>query len=124
MAFIQINGAWVKSPAELTYDIEDLDASGFRTTDGRMHRERIGKKMKLGITWNEQANPADFHSLYRLLDNLPEFFTVTFPYPDGTTATKTMYRGNPLSTSMRSYLSENGNNVARYSTLKVSLIER
>lgn len=119
---ITINGITLPVPSQFDFSTEDVDAEAFRTTDGLMHRQRMGSKIKLTVTWNALPGSVEFAELVRLLDNLPEFFTLQFPHPIGGTKTITAYRGNPLSVSMRRYLSDG--QMALWQNLKVSFIER
>lgn len=119
---ITINGTMLPVPSQFDFSTEDVDAEAFRTTDGLMHRQRTGSKIKLTVTWNALPGAAEFAELVQVLDNLSEFFTLQFPHPTGGTKTITAYRGNPLSVSMRRYLS--GGQLTLWQNLKVSFIER
>lgn len=122
---MQVNGIWLPCPAQLDVNTEDLDIDSFRTTDGLMHRQRISKKIKLSVSWNVIPQSNEFYSLYQVLDNLPEFFTVTFPHPNGNNFYSiTAYRGNPLSVSMRSFYNTENGNISKWQNLKVNFIER
>lgn len=121
---LKINGTWIPSPATLTFSVEDLDAEGFRTQDGTIHRKRIGKVDKLQCKWDIVPETQEYYDFFNVLDNLPEFFTVQFPRPDGTIKTTTMYRGNPLQTQMRSYWNEKEGKVSKWRDTTVNFIER
>lgn len=122
---IQINGTWIPTPADYTFSVEDIDSEGFRTQDGILHRKRIGKVIKLQCKWNIIPDTQEYYDFFNLMDNLPEFFTVKFPHPNGTNQyTTTMYRGNPLQTQMRSYYDEGTGNISKWRDTSVNLIER
>lgn len=94
---LKINGTWILTPATLDYQIEDLDTEDgtFQSTDGTVHRSRVGKRGKLICTWDFTPDTDEYYAFWNLLDNLPEFFPVDFPYPNGTRQVFQMYRGNP-----------------------------
>lgn len=121
---ITINGTQIPTPAEFTYSVEDLDAEGYRTQDGLLHRKRIGKVGKLHCKWSIVPGTQDYYNFFNLLDNLPEYFTVVFPHPNGTNNySLTMYRGNPLQTQMRSYWTDDGH-ISKWRETSVNFIGR
>ena len=121
---IKINGTWIPTPAEFTYSVEDLDAEGYRTQDGVLHRKRIGKVSKLQCKWSIVPDTQEYYDFFDLLDNLPEFFTVQFPHPNGNNEyTETMYRGNPLQAPMRSYWDKDGH-ISKWQETSVNFIGR
>lgn len=121
---ITINGVQIPTPAEFTYTVEDLDAEGYRTQDGVLHRKRIGKVSKLQCKWSIVPDTQEYYDFFDLLDNLPEFFTVTFPHPNGTNNySEVMYRGNPLQAPMRSYYLEDGH-ISKWKDTSVNFIGR
>lgn len=121
---IQVNGTWIPTPAAFEYSTEDRDTEGFETTDGTVHRHRVGKRGKLTCSWDIVPDTQEYYDFFRLLDNLPEFFPVSFPYPDGTRKTLQMYRGNPLSASMRSYWNEGSKKISKWKDTKCNFIEQ
>lgn len=121
---LQINGTWIPTPATLEYSIEDLDTDGFQSTDGTVHRNRVGKRGKLTCTWDLVPDAEEYYKFWDLLDSLPQFFPVNFPYPDGTRKTLSMYRGNPLSATMRSYYSEGTHKISKWKDTKCNFIEQ
>lgn len=101
---IKVNGTWIPTPAEFTFSVEDVDSEAFRTLDGMLHRKRIGKVNKLQCKWSIVPDTQEYYDFFNVMDNLPEYFTVQYPHPNGdNTYTEVMYRGNPLQTQMRSY---------------------
>lgn len=122
---IKINGVWIPTPATFTFNVEDIDSEAFRTEDGVTHRKRIGKVIKLNCKWDIIPDTQEYYDFFVLMDNLPEFFPVQFPHPNGNNSyTTTMYRGNPLTTSMRSYYDEVTGKVSKWQETSVNLIER
>ncbi len=122
---IKINGTWIPTPADFTFNVEDIDSEAFRTQDGVTHRKRIGKVIKLNCKWDIVPDTQEYYDFFNLLDNLPEFFTVQFPHPNGTNNyTTTMYRGNPLTSSMRSYYNEKTGKISKWRDTSVNFIER
>lgn len=122
---IKLNGTWIPTPATLTFNVEDIDSEAFRTQDGVTHRKRIGKVIKLNCKWDIIPDTEQYYEFFNLLDNLPEFFPVQFPHPNGDNAyTTVMYRGNPLTAVMRSYWDEKTGKVSKWRDTTVNLIER
>lgn len=122
---IKLNGKWIPTPATFTFNTEDIDSEAFRTQDGMTHRKRIGKVIKLNCKWDIIPETQEYYEFFDLLDNLPEFFPVQFPHPNGNnTYTTIMYRGNPLTVTMRSYWDEKTGKVSKWRDTTVNLIER
>lgn len=122
---LKINNIWVPTPTTFDFSTEDLEDEAFRTADGLMHRQRVGKKIKLTCVWQVIPESNEYYSLVSLLDGLPEFFPVQFPHPNGNNNyVITAYRGNPLSTSMRSYYDNGKKKISYWKNLKVNFIER
>lgn len=74
---LKINGIWVPTPTTFDFSTEDLEDEAFRTADGLMHRQRVGKKIKLACAWQVIPESDEYYSLVSLLDGLPEFFPST-----------------------------------------------
>lgn len=94
MAILQVGGAAVVDPAELTWTLSDIssDNSG-RNAAGDMLKDRIAQKVKLACKWAflTQAQAA---SLLQAV-NATIFFTATYPDPmQGANATHTFYVGD------------------------------
>lgn len=123
---IKVNGVWLPSVTTLDFSTEDLDLDAFRTTDALMHRQRAGKKIKLSCAWQIIEDDDDFTETFNTLDNLPEYFPMQFPHPGGNLAfVITAYRGNPLSTSLKTFHYDRDNHkLGFWSNLKVNFIER
>ncbi|HEX2986154.1 MAG TPA: hypothetical protein VHO71_04990 [Caproiciproducens sp.] len=122
---IKANGFWLPSTTTLDFSVEDLDLDAFRTTDGLLHRQRVGKKIKLNCAWQIIPDNDDFKETFNILDNLPEYFTLQFPHPGGNlTFEITAYRG-PLSTSLKTfYWDRQSHKLGLWENLKTDFIER
>lgn len=122
---MKVNGSWIPTPATFTFNVEDIDSEAFRTQDGVTHRKRIGKVIKLNCKWDIIPETQEYYDFFKIIDNLPPFFEVQFPHPNGNNAYKTtMYRGNPLTASMRSYWDEKNGKVSKWKDTSVNFIER
>lgn len=122
---IKVNGSWIPSPATFTFNVEDIDSEAFRTQDGVTHRKRIGKVIKLNCKWDIIPDTQEYYDFFNIVDNLPPFFEVQFPHPNGNNEYKTtMYRGNPLTASMRSYWDEKAGKVSKWKDTSVNFVER
>ena len=122
---IKVNGVWLPSVTTLDFSTEDLDLDAFRTSDALMHRQRVGKKIKLSCAWQIIPDNDDFKETFNVLDNLPEYFPLVFPHPGGNLSFQiTAYRG-PLSTSMKTfYYDRQRHKLALWTNLKANFIER
>ena len=122
---MKVNGSWIPTPATFTFNVEDIDSEAFRTQDGVTHRKRIGKVIKLNCKWDIIPDTQEYYDFFNIIDNLPPFFEVQFPHPNGNNTYKTtMYRGNPLTTSMRSYWDEKTGKISKWKDTSVNFIER
>lgn len=120
-----INGTWIPTMAELDFSVEDIDIDSGRTADAKMHRKRIGKKIKLSCGWDYIPDTQEFYNLFNLLDNLPEYFTIVFPHPNGNNKYQIeAYRGNPLTTKMLVFREINNQKKSLWTGLKINFIER
>lgn len=122
---IKVNGLWLPSVTTLDFSVEDLDLEAFRSTDGLLHRQRVGNKIKLSCAWQIIEDDGDYRETFNALDNLPEFFVMQFPHPGGNLSFEiTAYRG-PLSTSMKTFYWDRQNRkLAQWQNLKTNFIER
>lgn len=122
---IKVNGVWLPSTTTLDFSTEDLDLEAFRSTDGLLHRQRVGKKIKLSCAWQIIEDDSDYRETFNVLDSLPEYWQLIFPHPGGNLAFEiTAYRG-PLSTSLKTFHYDRQNHkLASWSNLKTDFIER
>lgn len=111
---IYINGVKLPTPSGLEVSIQDVDYDSGRTADGTMHRNRVGIKRKLKITWPPQRPEGVAQILQSVYD--PEF-TVDYldPYL-GTMATGTFYAGDRSAPMFNYYLN-------LYDSMSFDLIE-
>lgn len=87
-----INGVAVKTPAEFSVDISDIDGATTRNARGDLMRDRLAVKRKLSCSWNA-LTPAEASQILQAIENV--FFTVSYPDPNtGTVITKTFYVGD------------------------------
>lgn len=66
-------------PDEMTWGLQDLsDESAGRTEDTKMHKKRIGQKVKMGLKW---LNPtaAEIHSILTMFN--PEYVELKYYDP-------------------------------------------
>lgn len=117
-----INGTPVPIPDQYEVKQTDVDDSAFRdAATATDHRHRIATKTKLACGWTMFGDYREGQELYRLLDNLPEYFRVTYPHPDGSQRTITAYRSAELSAKMYSVV---GNRSSAWKQIKCSFVEQ
>ena len=88
-----VDGKSIKAPSSYQWDMEDLsDSSAGRTEDCVMHKNRIGQKVAISLSWNNIPTP-DASAILKAFD--PEYISVKYLDPKvGGYATKTFYVGN------------------------------
>lgn len=94
MSVLQISGATVSDPSEMTWTLTDLssDNSG-RNAQGDMLKDRIAQKVKLSCKW-AYLSQSDAATLFQKV-NASIFFSVAYPDPlQGTSVTATFYVGD------------------------------
>ena len=96
---LRVNGTWIPTPAEFTYSVEDLDAEGYRTQDGVLHRKRIGKVSKLQCKWSIVPDTQEYYDFFDVMDNLPEYFSVTYPHPAGRKRNRNILQRQPITST-------------------------
>lgn len=83
----------IPSPSSFQWEMEDLsDSSAGRTEDGKMHKNRIGSKVAISLSWQNISTTVASQILNAFE---PEYVSVRYldPKVDGYT-TKTFYVGN------------------------------
>jgi hypothetical protein len=87
---LQINGTDIPTPSEFIWGESDIDSTkSGRAADGKMHRDRIGSKIKLTLKWSFLTNK-EMASLLKAVT--PVFFNCAYPDAEaGTTLTKSFY---------------------------------
>lgn len=88
-----VGGKSIKAPSSYQWDMEDLsDSSAGRTEDCVMHKNRIGQKIAISLSWNNI--PTNVASTILKAFN-PEYIEVKYLDPmSGGYLTKTFYVGN------------------------------
>lgn len=83
----------IPPPTSYQWEREDLsNSSAGRTEDGKMHKNRIGYKISLTLSW-ENIETAVASLILKAFS--PEYIDVTYLDPEeGTYSTKTFYVGN------------------------------
>ena len=118
MAILKVDGIALKTPAALSWGLEDITAgdSG-RTEDAVMHKNRITQKRKISLSWN---NPTQEETAVIPQAFNPEYIKLTYPDAmSGTDRTGTFYvtdRSAPVKIWTVG--------TKRYSSVSFDLIER
>lgn len=88
-----VDGAAIPSPSSFQWEREDLsDSSAGRTEDGKMHKNRIGNKVAVSLSWNN-ISTAKASQILNAFE--PEYVNVRYLDPEiGGYTTKTFYVGN------------------------------
>ena len=90
---LKVGSTKVKTPSTMEFSINDVSASDAgRTSDGKMHKNRVTRKRKMVLTWRG-TTPAETKTLLDIFS--PEYVNVTYYDPlAGTTQTRTFYSGD------------------------------
>ena len=96
-----VDGAYVPSPSKYDVGIQDIsNADAGRTEDGKMHKNKIGQKIKLILSW-QNISDADIARVLTAFD--PEYFSVKYKDPKAAAyLTKTFYVGDRSASSYNS----------------------
>lgn len=87
-----IDGTTIKTPTELSIDIEPIDKAE-RTESGAMMIEFIANKRKLSCSWIYMTN-AELVTLYALVTTSTRIVSIAYEDPEtGTTRTGNFYTG-------------------------------
>lgn len=115
---MKINNLDIKDPSAFEWGLNDISSSeSGRTEDTTMHKNRIGQKRKLSVSW---ANPTPQEASAILQAVNPEY--VQIMYPDamsGVNETRVFYVGDRTA-PMRAWTA----NYKRYTSLSFDFIER
>lgn len=90
---LQVNGTYIPDPSSLQWGLQTVsDSNAGRTTDGKMHVNRIAQKRKLNLSWTGVS----FAVAAEILNAVnPETFSVTYlDALTNTRLTKTFYVGD------------------------------
>lgn len=91
--FLKVNGTAMPCPSAFSWGLQDISASeSGRTDDTTMHKNRVGQKRKISLTWNGK----DWQTTSKILQAFnPEYIDVTYPdMLSGTYETRTFYVGD------------------------------
>lgn len=88
-----VDSAKIPSPSTFQWEREDIsDSSAGRTEDGKMHKNRIGYKVAVSLSWQNVKTPVASQVLKAFS---PEYIEVSYLDPEeGEYVTKTFYVGN------------------------------
>lgn len=115
---IMVDGVWIKSPSTLTYGLKDISASDSgRTDDTIMHKNRVGQKVTLDLSWSGPT-PEEASEILKAFD--PEYIEVTYHDPkENKMVTKTFYSGDKKAPVKIWTV-----NQKRYESISFNIIER
>lgn len=115
---IMVDGVWIKSPSSLTYGLKDISASDSgRTDDTIMHKNRVGQKVTLDLSWSGPT-PEEASEILKAFD--PEYIEVTYHDPkENKMVTKTFYSGDKKAPVKIWTV-----NQKRYESISFNIIER
>lgn len=93
MAMLTVNGVELPDPSEFTWGLQDVSASDAgRTEDTMMHKNRVGQKRKLNVSWNG-LTPDKVSIILQAVN--PEYMQVTYPDAmSNSNETRTFYIGD------------------------------
>lgn len=99
----KVDNAYIPTPCEYQWSVQDISQSDAgRTEDGKMHKKKIGEKVKLQLKWN-YIKTADVSAILQAFR--PEYFTVKYlDAMEGLYLTKTFYCGDKISPVYNSML--------------------
>lgn len=115
---IKVDGVWIKSPSTLTYGLKDISASDSgRTDDTIMHKNRVGQKVTLDLSWSG-STPEEASEILKAFD--PEYIDVTYHDPkENKLVTKNFYSGDKKAPVKIWTV-----NQKRYESISFNIIER
>ena len=115
---LKVDGKLLKSPSGWTWGLQDVsDSDSGRTTDTKMHKNRIGQKRKLTLEW-QGLTPAEASEILKAVN--PEYFEVEYPDAmENSNLTKTFYAGDRTA-PLKTWTVSN----KYYSLLSVDIIEQ
>lgn len=93
MAMILVDGVEIKDPSSFIWGLQDVsDSAAGRTQDTIMHKNRVGQKRKISLTWNGIKRDVASEVLQAFN---PEYVEVTYPDAlSGQYETRTFYVGD------------------------------
>ena len=89
----KVDNVDVPVPSQFNWSLQDISCSDSgRTEDGLMHKNKIGQKEKIQLTWNAPS-PAKASQILQAFQN--EYFNLTYNDPlTNSVVTKKFYRGD------------------------------
>lgn len=93
MAMIWVEGVECPTPSTFEWGLIDVsDSNSGRTLDIIMHKNRVGQKRQIKLSWNG-TNPQKTAQILQMFN--PEYVRVTYPDAmSGTDETRTFYVGD------------------------------
>ena len=75
--FLKVDGVSIPCPSSFTWGLQDISAAeSGRTDDTTMHKNRVGQKRKLSVSWNAP----DFEKASQIIQAVnPEYVEVEYP---------------------------------------------
>lgn len=118
MAMLEVDGSAVPDPSVFEWGLQDISSSDSgRTEDTLMHKNRVGQKRKIKVTWN---NPTPEKAAQILTAFNPEYVSVKYPDAmSNSNETRTFYVGDRTA-AMRAWTTS----YKRYTQVIFDLIER
>lgn len=115
---ILVDGKQIKSPSGWKWKKQDISSKDAgRTDDTKMHKNRIGQKRALSLSWS-CLNKQEIHEILKVFS--PEYVFVTYWDPaDGKDVTKEFYTGD-----MEADVQWWAKGKERYSKLSFDIVER
>lgn len=88
-----VGGVFVRSPSAFQWSLQDISSpDAGRTEDGLMHKDRIGQKVKIQLSWNNIPT-SDASAILTAFN--PEYVEIKYLDPmAGDYLTKTFYVGD------------------------------
>ncbi|MFR5739597.1 MAG: DUF6711 family protein [Coprococcus sp.] len=118
MSMISVDGVAVKTPSSFSWGLQDIsDSAAGRTQDTVMHKNRVGQKRKISLSW-KGLTQEETSKVLKAFN--PEYIKVTYPDAmSGTDETRTFYVGD-RSAPVKIWTIGN----KRYESISFDLIER
>ena len=92
-SLIVVDGVAMPQPYQYSWNLQDVSAPGAgRTEDALMHKDRVGQKRKLALSWR-MKDPSIAATILQAFD--PEYFQVRYwDVKDNCYETRTFYAGD------------------------------
>ncbi len=118
MNMLMVNGVRIPSPSTMTWGLQDISASDAgRTDDSIMHKNRVGQKVTLDLSWSGKT-PSEASLILNAFN--PEYIDVTYHDPkENKLVTKNFYSGDKKAPVKIWTV-----NQKRYESISFNIIER